>query len=387
MAITFSKSISEVNFLNAYNNSIVEFASDSILDSVKCEILIGGFPFVITPINNVFRFNFREIVKVLINTNNFKDSSIPSLMDDITIDESLVGSWSVTYTITFENDTTEVTAKDYSFLKSVEQIDEWVNKPIADHFILNQNELTFFKGYPFDLAYYNTANFTLTNNTINTSKTFTPAVDKVVRIWFNDGEFELSETSEEKNFNSRALALVNGFVYSEDCYVWDEDYLFREGLNNMTLSNGTNTDIELAVTQKEVCDGVYLKWVNEQGAFSYWLFNSVYKDNINVKTIDTFNTDFENIEDTYTTRLTTGKEAVNTLNLYTDRLTRAESLQIESILTSPRVELYNNKNDEIIDATSWQTVIVSDGTFNVLDTKNNLSKLAITIIKNKYTQS
>ena len=99
MAINFSKSISTTEFLNAYNNNVVEFSSDNVLDSVKCTITIGGFPFVITPINNLFRFNFKEVIGVLINQNNHKDNIVPT--SNIEVDNSLLGSWNVDYTITF----------------------------------------------------------------------------------------------------------------------------------------------------------------------------------------------------------------------------------------------------------------------------------------------
>ena len=70
MAITFTKAVSIAKFLNASNNNVVELSSDSVLDSSKCTISMGGTSIEITPINNVFRYNFKELVKSLINTNN-----------------------------------------------------------------------------------------------------------------------------------------------------------------------------------------------------------------------------------------------------------------------------------------------------------------------------
>ena len=80
MAINFSKSLSTTNFLNAYNNNVVEFSSDNVLDSVKCVITIGTYTFEITPINNIFYFNFKEIISVLINQNKFSDDILPTLV-------------------------------------------------------------------------------------------------------------------------------------------------------------------------------------------------------------------------------------------------------------------------------------------------------------------
>ena len=54
MAITFSKTISETEILNAYNDNVVEFESDSAQVSVKCNINIGGEDLLTFPINDVF---------------------------------------------------------------------------------------------------------------------------------------------------------------------------------------------------------------------------------------------------------------------------------------------------------------------------------------------
>lgn len=387
MAITFIKAISTTHFLNTYNNNIVEFSSDNVLDSVKCSIAIGSFNFVITPINNLFRFNFKEVVKVLINTNNFEDLNIPDILEDVTQDDNLLSSFNVIYTVSFSDDSEETTNKDYTFLKSVDQISEYTEKPLTDHLVLNKKELTFFKGYPFDIGYYNTADFTIVNNTNNTSKSFTSAHNKGLRLWFSSGEYELSESAEEKAFVVRITSLTGGVYYEdENCYKWKQEYLFNEGLNNLTITNGSNEDISLVVKQKRICSGVYLKWVNEEGAWSYWLFNSIYKDTVKAKTIDVFNNDFNNINETYSTVLTTGKKAVNTLKLLADNLSLTEVEQLKSIVTSPRVELYNGIQDEDLTVSSWQSVTVSDGGFTILNTKRNLNKLAINIIKNKYTQ-
>ena len=57
--ITFTKNISTTNFNNAFNNSFVEFSSDSVKISKRCDIDVQGNIFSIQPINNVFNFNLR----------------------------------------------------------------------------------------------------------------------------------------------------------------------------------------------------------------------------------------------------------------------------------------------------------------------------------------
>ncbi len=382
MAITFSKSISTTEFLNAYNNNIVEFSSDNILDSVKCDIVIGGYTFTITPINNLFRFNFKEVVKTLINLNNFKDDVTPSL--DLTIDDSLQMMFLVDYTITFTDESTEDTNETYSFLKSVEQIANVSSRLLSEQQILNKPLLTMFNGYPVDLGRYSNGNFTIYNVNNGNQKAITSTATDTERLWFSEGNYDLSESDEQKTFEDRVLALTDGTLYENSCYSFDENRLLDIGRNSLYLID-SSTQKQVSIKLIDDC-GVYLKWFNEYGSWSYWLFSSIFVDSINAKTIDVFNVDFESIDETYTTSLITGKEAKNQINLRYKNLEDYEVEQLKSILTSPRVELYNGNKGDAVTSSSWQTVKVVDGTFAVNNTKNNLTNLAITIDKNQYTQ-
>jgi len=187
MAITFSKQISTIKLLNTYNNNVVEFSSDSILDATKCTINIGGLDFEITPINNVFRFNYKEVVSALINTNNFKDAIIPTA--SLMVDNSLNGEWLVTYTITFSDTTTEQTTQTYVFLKSVEQIANVSNRLLTEQQILTNKELTFFKGYPFDIGHYSDGNITITNTDTLESRDLISTATDTDRIFFLSNGF------------------------------------------------------------------------------------------------------------------------------------------------------------------------------------------------------
>lgn len=374
MAVTFSKTISTTKLLNAYNNNVVEFTSSAIPGGEtidKATINIGGSDFTISPISNVLRFNFKEVVSALLN-NNFDDDVIAD--DDIKADTSLMSSYVVTYTITFTDATTDSDNETYVFVKSVEQIANVSTRLLTEQQILTPKALTFFKGFPFDFAHYSDGNVTLYNNSLGVNSALSETATNTYRI------FLLNRRSQFKN---RVIA---------DSGTYEDNICWTDGNNHELLDDGINTlDVQgttsqlLTIDLKNVCSGTYLKWFNAESGWTYWLFNPVYKETTRTKTKDVFNVDFESIEDTTTTNLITGKDSRLTRRLLYEGLTQNERLQINSLLDSPRVEMYNGvQNGEL---STWQTVLVKDGSFETKNTKRGFSNIKLTIELNKYTQS
>jgi len=374
MAVTFSKEISVTELLNTYNNNVVEFTSDAIPGGEtisKATIDIGGLlPFEITPINDVFRWNFKETVSVLLN-NNFDDDVIADA--DIKADTSLISSFITTYTITFSDDTTDVIVKTYVFVKSVEQIANVSTRLLTQQQILTPKELTFFKGFPFDIGHYSDGNVTIFNNKLEVNNVLTETATDTFRL------FLLNKRSQFRN-----RVIPDGGIYEENiCWLEGFNYeLLEEGFNTLDIQ-GTTSET-LTINLKDICSGTYLKWFNRGGAWTYWLFNPIYKESTKTKTFDTFNVDFESIGDTFKTELITGKDSDLTRNLMYENLTEAERLQINSLFSSPRVEMYNGEQGEIL--STWQAVGQIDGSFETLNTKRGLSNVKLKIRINDYTQ-
>ena len=61
--------------LNTYNNSIIEFTTD-VGVGARATILAEGLTFEITPNMGVFYFNLKEVVSVINNPDNFRDSIV-----------------------------------------------------------------------------------------------------------------------------------------------------------------------------------------------------------------------------------------------------------------------------------------------------------------------
>jgi len=374
MAVTFSKEISVTEILNAYNNNVVEFTSDVIPGGEtisKAVINIGGFDFEITPILNVLRFNFKEVVTVLLS-NNFDDDVIADA--DIKADTSLTNSFLTTYTITFSDDTTENTNLTYVFVKSVEQIANVSTRLLTEQQILTPKELTFFKGFPFDIGHYSDGNITIFNNKLGVNNVLTETATDTFRL------FLLNKRSQ---FRNRVIA--DGGIYEENiCWLEGFNYeLLETGFNTLDIQ-GTTSEI-LTINLKDVCDGTYLKWFNREGAWSYWLFNPIFKEIKKTKTLDVFNVDFESIGDTVKTELITGKTSSPVRDLIYEKLTESERLQINTVFDSPRVEMYNGEQGEIL--STWQSVRVLDGSLKTIDTKRAISNIKLKIFINDYTQA
>ena len=353
MAITFSKAISITELLNAFNNNVVEFSSDDALDSVKCNININSKDFEITPdTSNVFRFNFLEAVRIFVKQNNFEDSILPTA--DNVNDTSLINSWLVTYTITLSDDSTDITTRTYVFIRSVEQIAQLTNKLLSSQYLFNPLTLTVFKGYPFEVVRFSNGNVNLSNSS-NTLALTSPD-NNTERIWLSRGD-----------------SIIQG----------SGGDMIKEGFNDLSFDG--SGQIDFTIKMKDVCDGVYLKWANKKSGYSYWLFNSIYKDKISVKTIDVFNVDFDSIDETYTTELPTKRQPTFTKDLVASSLSLLEMEQIKDILDSPRIEMYNGEKDDAVTAASWQTVSIRSASQIVKNTKHSLINFKLKIKVNEYS--
>jgi hypothetical protein len=107
------------------------------------------------------------------------------------------------------------------------------------------------------------------------------------------------------------------------------------------------------------------------------MFNAIYKENLQHKIKDSFVNDNENLSDTQNTELLTGKETDLSRTLIAEHLSRSEKNLLNTILASPKVELYQ---DEI-----FQSVIIEGGTFLTEDKKLDTFKMNITIKLNHYS--
>lgn len=379
MAITFSKALSTTALLNAYNNNVVIFSSNDVLDSVKCNINVGGVNFVITPNpSNVFRFNFKESTRVLINTNNFTDDILPALIVanegshvyDDTVNTYL--SELVTYTITFTDDTTEQTTETYQFFKSVEQLEQnkvgtvtggnpiYILSPFQQASANNYN-VRYFEGYPFDISVFlkTTGVVTVLNQTNAQTHDFTFG-NTVNRFFFSDG---------------RTTITINDFIPLVD------------GLNELKLTRGGDI-IFIDVWKVPSLEGQYVKWINQYGGWNYWLFNCRHKRDRKTKDLQTIFNDFDDVSLTTVPFLEIGKTADDSLTLISKNVQATDVEFLDGIFDSPRVYLFTGTRLTQVTDVSWMGVKLKSGKNLIQGFKRDNKNYKITIeVPQRFTMT
>lgn len=335
--ITFQTEISTVNLLNAFNNNVVRFKSDSTTKiPLTATVTIGTTPVTLYPLpNGQFYFNFKEYVHPLVNSNNFNDLVNPVIDadDDTTFTYEGSGLFlaSVTYLIVFTDETSETTSKDYQFLASVTQLESYKKEvyPIeskrpllplypntADTFYIK-----YWEGYPFDVTFKNDSDPIELINITNTLDYEFESKGNITRLFFCDGNID------ESINDLLPIALGRSQLQYEDVYI--------------------------TLDKEDVCDGVYVKWFNQQGGYSYWKFPNIYRRTKQIKAIGEISKDFENLEDTFSQVSQIGQTAGNRLIVDSDTLKDEEFALLSSILTSPKVYYFVGQPFARASANDW----------------------------------
>lgn len=349
MAISYLKDVSETNFLFSHNNNVIEFSSDSTLTIRDCIITVGTSIVTLYPApDGTFYYNFKEVITSLINNDNYTDDLNTDLSTAYVYvwDSRVYLNLNVDISINFTNDTSDQDSKTLQFILSAVNLRDYNNRfPIVNNltspFLLHPREtgannthyMKYFKGYPFDITLYKNQSqldeISIENNTNATSYIFDSSLsNKIDRLAFSDGR--TSVTIED------VLPLV-------------------DGLNRLTIegSNPSVDDVFLNLEKEEGCFGVYLKWLNYSGGYSYWLFNN-NANRRGYRERGYLNNDFDNLGTTTSQEISLGIDSKDTLTLYDNNLNQNQKNLIATILDSPKVYLFtgtpfsqNNFNDWI----------------------------------------
>lgn len=377
MAIIFTKDISEVNFLSSHNNHVIEFYSDTALVVSSCNISIGATTFNIFPSpSNTFYFNFKDMVSSLINVVNYQDDLETALT---TSTDTYTYEWSnrvyllaeIVIKINFTNQTSETETRDVNFILSAANLRDYKKRfPLeistANNFLLlpfkEGSNLThyarYWDGYPYDIGIHIGEvipgdDLEVLNETNGIDDSFVvTGFGRFIRLVFSDGRTDVS---------------INDIIPIVD------------GYNSLKIFTALNPSY-LDLIKSESCnDAVYLKWLNKQGGYSYWLFNYSETERRYKDLGDVFN-DYNNLEDTTSPLLGLGKTSNDEINLFYDLANENDKNYLASLLDSPRVYLFtgtpfaqNNFND-------FLEVKVKQNTFSIKDVKRDLYNIEVKII-------
>jgi len=366
MAISFTKQPTGV--YPVFNESYIEFTStlannNRATITLNENLLVIGDYFEIYPNKDgVYQFNLKEIISEKLTQNGFVDqwSETPSNQNINTFGETIDGSYlSQELTIrVYSNITNESVIKTYNFFKYVVQVGEGYNfntsricNPSKNKFDYN---ITYFEGYPFAMDMMRVSNnidISIKNNntgfisdTISTSElnTFRLYVDTGTSNWTTQGFLPLNDILNRLEIRAKS------------------------GLGTFVTSN---------VNLKKISSkcGVYLKWFNNQGGYSYFLFDEFYKNNIKSNQLKLIsNNQFNNANELKNLTSPIGKEGYESLVINAN-VDENESYFLKNLFTSPSVQMWS-QNEPFIEG-EWIDVELS-GSY---ETNNKSSKNKITV--------
>ena len=318
----------------AYNDSFIEFSSD-LADNNKAEITVEPTEiftrvFVLYPdADGNYLFNLKEAVKVIFNQDGFKDANFftDAYWKSIS---GLYLSQDITIKVLSDIDEEEI-PKTYEFFKAVKQIGESIiDNPFQiltytlggiDHY------LTYFEGFPFSFD-----------------------IQRVIYVEgkvLNVKSLNSGITSEDMDVTATGAFRMN--VDRSDGKNWTFDNVLPliEGLNRLEIHEDTVFKVNVLLTKKKKCSGVYLKWFNRDGGFSHFLFDAFYNELTTGANIDVIqSTEFNNIESKTGNFKSTGKEAQRVLRIKAS-YDAIEYQVLKDILISPFVQMYTSQEANV----------------------------------------
>lgn len=358
----------EGNILSSYNNSVLEFGTDSGTPA-RATVTMGTYTFELTPNLGVFYINIKEMVNLLFNQNAFKDSiSVIIPANYVFPDATLYQELEVEITVYFNNNVTESLTKTYRYLKAVQQ---QVQPRFTESDLLRvllpsediTRHVTYFEGLPFDVALYSNADRQVTLTHVATGTTLNVNLLKGVnRLFISNGE----------NDNQ-------GFEANMPLYI---------GVNEVEIYVDTTTTLTLFIHKREADCGVYLKWFNRSGGWSYWRFQKYYEERVKTKELEVLANDFYNLNESQSGTVSMGKENAVELAVSTGFMTEQERRVVAELFTSPKVYYYHNDALQPFSLTDFKEVTVTAGTYTVTDTRLRKSEFRPVIeMPLQYTQT
>ena len=330
--------------LFAYNNSVLEFASDDENKTpLYCDISIEGN--LLTTIypnpSKAFYYNFKELFPSIINENSFQDfTDIRFDPNDITTyyyseDDNVYKELNLLLSVTYEDASVENLNRTVKLLRATIDIETYKIFQVGNLLTTNTVLTTYaengfvgfprvgyakyFEGYPFDFTFLSPENCTLTNQTNLDSLSLT-GLTKVTRLGISDG---------------RTDTAIDLF------------FLISDGVNFIRLVDTSAKDVQsenpfqLKLIKDSKCpEGVYIKWLNNYGGWSYWLFNKNFQRSLSASSLGSINNDFNNLDQTTSPFLSIGKESQYTIRALSDNIEKEDNDLLITVLDSPKVYLF-----------------------------------------------
>lgn len=388
-------------FLTGYNMHVVKWKTDTVADSVKGKITINGnvFQNLVPDSSGVFSFNIQEVVKALFG--NFNDDKDYNVADVLLYDDNLLLKLTTTIevVVTIDDEETSETSTITAYaLRSVHEIgdnnaesmasfdptvftssvyptqtlNKFDGEIIRSSNYYRQQYLKIFKGYPFSVSIIDKLESTvlryerLSKDGQSSFATVNRAIDAAAadkylkRLIISDGE-----------------SLITPFTVSE-CVI------------KVSTQDETAQTQSIYIFEANIVDecGIYLKWLNTEGGWSYFLFNKYYKMPFNVKSKGKINKYLDTLIGATGNQTNIGQTKTTAIKVNQRFLSREEFSHVVEIAASPIVYLYNQGKGTVANADSWLEVSVEDFKDDFRDNKKNIFDISFTFnLPLNYTQS
>jgi hypothetical protein len=346
-------------FAAAYNNNLFKWNTDTIKTIATGEIWFNGtLKFTkLVPGSAGPQFNVEEVIKSLFG--NFNDTVAYILSDVVIFDANLCNVTTIKLKLIYTDTTTDEIDVTGYYLKAVRQHhDQFASSMyyFESDFIFGSpvggletcralmptginktgftQKLRIFKGYPQDLS--------VIAKTVNNNLQFTLFTPSGTYIGFENKTITAG---------SRTNKYVQRIILSDGQNIVPIFNTFPQTKGKLQIASmfddGTAPNSIYNFLYELVDDcGVYIKWLNSCGGYSYWLFNKDTKTTFNAKSKGTISTNdgelsFASDENNIGTEATE-KIQVTTQNLDSDYLK-----YVSDIATSPAVYLYMKPKDTL----------------------------------------
>lgn len=388
-------------FLTGYNMHVIKWKTDTEADSVIGKITINGYVFenLVADSDGIFTFNIQEVIKALFG--NFNDNIDYNIADVLIYDDNLLLKLSVELevivTVDFD-DTTETLATTAYALRSVHDIGDknaetmvsfdptafttsvyptqTLNK--LDNFMirsssyLRQQYLKIFKGYPFCISVIDKLDSVVLRYAF---------LSKDASELFSTVNRDILEADADKYLKrliiSDGVDLITPFTESE-CVI---------KINTINEANETNSIYLFEANIVDDC-GIYLKWLNTEGGWSYFLFNKYYKMPFTAKSKGKINKYNDTLIGATGNQTNIGQTKTTGIKVNQRFLIPEEYAQVVEIAASPIVYLYNEPKGTMALSSSWLEVSVEDFKDDFRDNKKNIFDISFIFnLPLNYTQS
>ena len=119
-------------------------------------------------------------------------------------------------------------------------------------------------------------------------------------------------------------------------------------------------------------DGQFIKWINSQGQWSYWLFNCIHKRERKAKDLGDFNNDFFDVSETTDQFINIGKESQDNLTLIAERVDEHQQKVMRELIESPKVYYFAGLRYSLSAQNRWISCKMTSNKIAVVDYKAKL---------------